>query len=206
MSTAPATEATRPAVRMHQTHDASGAPAPAEFLEILPTNAVTETVGSSAMRFLATLNPRRADRENTFFYSDPARGSGWLQIEGFRPSDADRVYQLVRMEEIVRVVGPEPRKNPDYLLGNAFILRSNNPWIMIALGVVIFGLSLYGLSYISVYPHLAWLYIGLAAVLMGLAITIWVVLGRQRVGWWHRARRSVRETGETMPDDLRIWS
>ena len=58
MSTAPATEATRPAVRMHQTHDASGAPAPAEFLEILPTNAVTETVGSSAMRFLATLNPR----------------------------------------------------------------------------------------------------------------------------------------------------
>ena len=116
------------------------------------------------------------------------------------------MYQLVRMEEIVRVVGPEPRKNPDYLLGNAFILRSNNPWIMIALGVVIFGLSLYGLSYISVYPHLAWLYIGLAAVLMGLAITIWVVLGRQRVGWWHRARRSVRETGETMPDDLRIWS
>ena len=189
---------------MHQTHDASGSPAPTEFLQILPQNHITETVGSSAMKFLAPLNPSRSDREHTYLYTDPLRGSGWLQLEGFRRGDADRVYQLVRMEEIMRVVGPEPRKNPDYLLGNSFIMRANNPWIMNIVGAVLFGLGIYGLVYIPVYPHLAVLYLVMSAILIALAVAMWILMGRQRVGWWHRARRHVRESGERMPDDLKI--
>lgn len=206
MSAEPPTGPSRPAVRMHQTHDASGAPAPVEFLEILPTNHITETVGSSAMRFIAPLNPSRSDRENTFFYLDPARGSGWLQLEGFRRGDAERVYDLVRMEEIVRVVGAEPRKNPDYLLGNALVLRANNPWIMIGWAGALFALAVFGLTFIPIHPHLTVLYLVVAALLMGGAVTIWILLARARVGWWHRARRYVRQSGETMPPDLRVWS
>ncbi|MCU1447078.1 MAG: hypothetical protein JWP54_2736 [Cryobacterium sp.] len=112
---------------MHQSHDAAGVPAPAEFLEHLPPAPLPITVGSSAMRFLAPLTPSRTDRKFAYFYSDPARGSGWLELEGFRPSDAERIHELVRMEEIVRVVGAEPRKNADVAYGNALIFGSNNP-------------------------------------------------------------------------------
>jgi hypothetical protein len=204
MSGEPTAPASRPAVRLHQTHDAAGTPAPVEFLQILPRAPIQTTVGASAMTFLEPLNVTRSDRPHTYFYDDPERGSGWLEIEGFRPGDADRVHQLVRMEEIVRVVGAEPRKNHDYALGNSVMLRANNPWIMIAVGGMLFFAGVYALIYIPVHPDLTVLYLVTAVVLMSLAIALWVLVGRARVGWWHRARRHVRESGERMPDDLRI--
>jgi hypothetical protein len=157
------------------------------------------------MVFLGPLNVSRSDRPHTYFYSDPARGSGWLEIEGFRPGDADRVHQLVRMEEIVRVVGAEPRKNHDYAFGNALILRANNPWIMIGVGLAIIGFGVWILANLSLSPAVA----GVAAFFAILFIIlggILIFLTRKRVGWWHRARAEVRRTGEPLPSDLAVWS
>ena len=160
------------------------------------------------MRFLAPLNPSRTDREFAYYYSDPARGSGWLELEGFTPGDAERVQELVRMEEIVRVIGPEPRKNADLAVGRALLLRANNPWVIIAYATVIIGVGLWVLAGTVLNPS------NLAAAGVGLFFAIaFIVLGgilvfltQRRVGWWHRARAEARRGGESMPPDLVVWS
>jgi hypothetical protein len=205
MSEEPTARANRPAIRMHQTHDASGVPAPAEFLEHLPTPEFIITIGSATMRFLSPLNPSRSDRDFVYFYSDPARGSGWLELEGFSPADARRVQELVRMEEIVRVVGPEPRKNVDLAVGRPLLIRANNPWIIIAYGTAIIGLGLWVFVQVNDRPALfgVGLFFSIVFVILG---GILVFLTQRRVGWWHRARVEARRGGESMPPDLATWS
>lgn len=208
MSGEPTAPSSRPAVRMHQTHDASGAPASAEYLEHLPPAPLPITVGSTAMRFLSALNPSRSDREFVYFYTDPTRGSGWLELEGFRPGDADRVQELVRMEEIVRVVGAEPRKNADLAVGRALVLRANNPWVIITYATLIIGLGVWLLATSVLNPTSpaaagVGLFFAIAFIILGGVLAF---LTQKRVGWWHRARAEARRGGEKMPPDLVVWS
>ena len=156
------------------------------------------------MRFLSPLNPSRTDRDFVYYYSDPARGSGWLELEGFKPSDAERIQELVRMEEIVREVGPEPRKNADLAVGNALIVKSNNPWIIITWSSALFGLGIYALVWIPTYPDLIVLYAITGGLIMALGLVLGILTAR-RVPWWHRARRYAVKDGETMPSDLSVW-
>ena len=201
-STAPASQ---PAVRLHQTHDAAGAPAPAEFLEYLPPAPLLVKRGTAAMSFLAPLNPSRTDREFAYFYSDPARGSGWLELEGFGYTNSKRVQENVWMEEIERAVGKQPRRNADTPVPHAFIPRYNNPWIFVAMGAMPFALGAWTLPRLGEQPATAVLAGVVVGLLMLLGGTLAFVNLRKRVPWWHRARRYARENGAMHPD-LAVWS
>jgi hypothetical protein len=205
MSEAPTPVPNQPAVRIHQTHDASGTPAPAEFLEFLPPAPLLITRGSAAMRFLAPMNPSRTDRDFSFFYTDPARGSGWLELVGFARPDAQRVQENVWMEEIERAVGKQPRRNADSHIPHAFAPRYNNPWFFVATGLLPFALGAWVLPRLSEQPATA----ALAGVVVGVLMLLGAVLAfvtlRKRVPWWHRARRYARDHGAMHPD-LEVWS
>lgn len=195
----------RPSIRLHQTHDASGTPAPDEFLEILPPAPIHIPTGAFSMRFLAPLNPSRTDRELAYLYSDPTRGSGWLELEGFGDRDARRVQEMVWMEEIERVVGTQPRKNPDTRVPQALAPRYNNPWVYVVWGLLVIGLGLYVFSTRALHPEAVVFGTVISLLLMTMGATLIVVTARKRVPWWHRARQHSRQSGELHPD-LEVWS
>jgi hypothetical protein len=196
---------TQRAVRIHQTHDASGTPAAAEFLEYLPAAPLLIKRGTAAMSFLRPMNPSRSDREFTYFYTDPARGSGWLELEGFGSQDAKRVQENVWMEEIERKVGQQPRRNADTHIPHALAPRFNNPWMFVAMGAMPFVLGAYILPRLNEQPATAVLAGVIVGVLMILGAVLAFVNLRKRVPWWHRARRYAREHGPMHPD-LEVWS
>ena len=188
-------------IRIVQTHDAAGAPAPAEFAQIMH-NASVNTMGWDVMQFLKPLTPVRTTDPLVYLYTDPARGSGWLRLEGFRPADAARVQELVQLDEVSRAIGEDPIPKDDLAVGRGALLRSNNPWAFIVLGAVVL-----------LFPGVMWLrsppapenvpgYLVMAGVLVVLGAGV-LVVGILRARWWHRARRHVKSTGQTMPTDLR---
>lgn len=188
-------------VRIVQTHDASGAPAPAEYLQTV-YNVTASTLGFDAMTFLRPLSPTRTTDPLVFYYTDPGRGSGWLRLEGFAPEDAQRIHELVQIDEISRVVGSDPTPKDDLTVGRGALLRSNNPWAFIVLGAVI-----------ALFPAVMWVrsppaaenvpgYLVMVAIMVILGGVL-LVYGIIRARWWHRARRYAKETGQTLPPDLR---
>lgn len=187
-------------IRVVQTHDAAGAAAPAEFAQVI-TNATASTLGWDAMTFLRPLNPVRTADPLVFTYSDPARGSGWLRLEGFAPADATRIHELVQVDEISRAVGADPIPKDDLTLGRGALLRTNNPWFMILIGAVlaVFGILIFGFPQGNV-DRVVSTVLGVLLLLVGLVITI---VGIIRTIWWHRARGYAKQTGQVLPPDLK---
>lgn len=188
-------------VRIVQTHDASGAPAQQEFVQVVH-NVTLSTLGWDAMSFLRALNPTRTTDPLVFLYNDPARGSGWLRLEGFRPADATRIYELVQIDEISRVVGTDPMPKDDLSVGRGALLRSNNPWAFIVLGVVLmlFPAVMWMRSPPSAENVPGYLVMVVLLVLGGAAV---LVYGTLRARWWHRARQYAKATGQTLPTELK---
>ncbi|MET0989048.1 MAG: hypothetical protein ABWY54_00225 [Glaciihabitans sp.] len=187
-------------IRVVQTHDSTGAAAPAEFEQVI-TNVTASTLGFDAMTFLRPLNPSRTTDPLIFNYADPTRGSGWLRLEGFAPSDAARIYELVQVDEISRVVGKDPIPKDDLTLGRGALLRTNNPWFMIVLGAIIaiFGFVIWGFPQGNV-DRVVSAVLGILLLLTGLAI---FVVGIIRTIWWTRARAYAKQTNQTLPPDLK---
>ncbi|PRY69200.1 hypothetical protein B0I08_103408 [Glaciihabitans tibetensis] len=189
-------------VRIFQSHNAAGVPEVAQFVTVIH-HRTANTLGSDAMEFLRPLNPSQTKDAGVFLYNDPARGRGWFRLERFSPWDAERIQELVRMEEIIRVVGREPLRPADLAFGNAMVMRTNNPWIMFGIAAVgtLCGLGI--LSSILAASNLVEL-IALVAVgvLLILASIAAAVVGAIRLPWWRRARHHAREQGGTMPPDL----
>jgi TM2 domain-containing membrane protein YozV len=187
-------------IRVVQTHDASGAESPAEFEQVI-TNVTASTLGWDAMTFLRPLNPVRTADPLVFTYSDPTRGSGWLRLEGFAPSDATRIHELVQVDEISRAVGADPIPKDDLTLGRGALLRTNNPWFMVVLGIVLalFGFVIFGFPQGNV-DRVVSTVLGVLLLIAGLAVT---VVGIIRTIWWHRARAYAKSTGQALPPDLK---
>lgn len=188
-------------VRIFQTHDSAGMPTPAEFVQTVH-NVTASTLGWDAMGFLRQMNPTRTTDPLVFYYSDPARGSGWFRLEGFRPQDAQRIYELVQIEEISRVVGKDPTPKDDLTVGRGALLRSNNPWAFIVLGIVL-----------ALFPVFMWVrsppgpenvpgYLVMVVIMLILGGVV-LVYGTVRARWWHKARKYAKDTGQTLPPDLR---
>jgi hypothetical protein len=193
----------RNTVRIFQTHNAAGTPAPAEYVRVIHHNSVI-TLGSEAMNFLAPLNPTQTEHPGVFRYTDPANGSGWLRLEEFATSDAARIQELVRMEEINRVAGKEPFRPADLAVGNALVLRSSNPWVLYTLAF--FSIS-GGVGALTT-PFRSPFGIGetIAIVVMSvLLIGVGVLLAVRstiQLRWWRKARQVARAQGGPMPSDL----
>ena len=189
-------------VRIFQTHNAAGAPEIAEFVEVIRHRTVN-TLGSDAMEFLRPLNLTQTEHPGVFFYGDPARGRGWLRLERFRRPDAERIQELVRMEEITRVVGPEPMRPADLAFGNALVLRTNNPYIMFVIALVSVICGIATLASLPIASNVAEV-VGLGSVggLLILAGSAAAIVGAIRLPWWRRARQHARHQGGSVPPDL----
>jgi hypothetical protein len=199
----PAPKPERNTVRIFQTHNAAGAPAPAEYVRVIHHNSVI-TLGSEAMEFLAPLNPTQTEHPGVFRYTDPANGSGSLRLEEFATSDAARIQELVRMEEINRVVGTEPFRPADLAVGNALVLRTNNPWIMFTFAAVSIGCGCAALTTPFRFPlgtGETTAIVLMSVLLMGLGIVL-AVRSTIQLRWWRRARQLARAQGGPMPTDL----
>ena len=187
-------------MRIFQTHSAAGVPDAGEFVVVMHHRTMN-TLGSDTMDFLRPMNPTQTEHPGVFLYNDPARGSGWLRLERFLKGDAERIQELVRMEEISRAVGTEPLKNPDIAFGNALAMRTNNPWVMFA--VAAFGV-IAGVGTFTAIPRVdsgatALVVMGIILILAGIGAAI---SGAIRLPWWRKARKYAREHGGTMPSDL----
>jgi uncharacterized membrane protein YidH (DUF202 family) len=189
-------------VHIFQTHNAAGVPEVAEFVEVIRNRSVN-TDGSETMAFLRPLNPTQTEHRGVFMYNDPTRGRGWLRLERFLSWDADRVQELVRMEEITRVVGEEPLRPADIRFGRAMVMRTNNPWIMFGVAAFSIGCGIATLSSILIASNLVELIalVGMGALLVLAGIAA-AVVGAIRLPWWRRARQHARQQGGTMPPDL----
>jgi hypothetical protein len=199
----PAPKPERNTVRIFQTHNAAGAPVPAEYVRVIHHNSIN-TLGSDAMEFLAPLNPTQTEHPGVFRYSDPANGSGWLRLEEFLTSDASRIQELVRMAEINRAVGKEPFGTPDLAIGNALVMRTNNPWMMFVLAAVsvwVGGASLLGVLTMTTNTAETIALSVLGVMMIGAAIVL-VRRGVIQLRWWRKARAVARAQGGPMPSDL----
>jgi hypothetical protein len=193
---------TRNTVRVFQTHNAAGAPEPQEFAETIH-HRTANTLGSDAMDFLRPLNLMQTEHPGVFTYNDPARGRGWLRLERFSGGDATRIQELVRMEEITRVVGTEPMRPADISIGNAMAMRTNNPYVMFAIALVSIICGIAILPALLIAANTAEV-VGLIAVggILILAGIAAAVIAAIRFPWWRRARQYARQQGGSMPPDL----
>ncbi|MET0990199.1 MAG: hypothetical protein ABWY54_06100 [Glaciihabitans sp.] len=195
--TAPVSDNT---IRLSQELDAAGRPAPAEFFyQVHHTTA--NTLGSDAMIFLAPLNPRETATPGVFTYTDPQRGSGTARLEGFSLIDAQRIQELVRMQAIEAAVGPEPLKNPDLELGNALVLRSNNPWFFLVFGLIVLGFAIWLLSAAAGVGDKGAVYTTMG-IILGAGSIVLFVIAAIRAPWWRKARAEARKDGGPLPPDL----
>jgi hypothetical protein len=190
----------RNTIRIFQTHNVAGEPATAEYTRVIYHGSVN-TLGSDAMLFLRPLNPRQTEQPGVFYYTDPTHGSGWLRLEHFSTGDATRIQELVRMEEITRVVGKEPLRNADLAIGNAMVVRTNNPWVALTFASVVIVM---GIMTFTAIPRaddwaIAIGIMGALLILVGIAL---VITSSIRLPWWRRARRYVRSKGEKLPPDI----
>ena len=133
-------------IDIYQTHDLNGEPAPQQFREVLEHKlGVPESemfrrclspLRPSLIVPLGTADPYATDSSKSYHYSDPLRGSGWLRVNFFEQHTGYRVDELVKMEEIKRTVGPDPRRIvQDINQGLFLFIRAASPWVQIAMGL-----------------------------------------------------------------------
>ena len=200
-----------PAFLIHQTHDAAGAPAPAEYRRDFPARLlpVRELYG-----FLATLNPRPTSEPGLFLYADAGVGSGTVHAVGFGYSDARSIQGYAVMREIDAAIGiaqPPRWDGSPAVLAHRRLYR--NPWIMagitLAFGLAFLGILIFCVARLSLGfgPYIA---TDLAAAAFSLLfIALAVIAMRQfvrRIRWWSPARAHALSTGRPVPPDLELFN
>jgi len=184
-------------VRLRRTADADGRPAGGE--RVLPVEpSWTVALVEDVMRVLRPLTPTRTEQPGVFGYRDEW-GTGLAAVEGLDDRELVRVGELVQMTEIAAAVGPEALRVQEPLLP-AVTLHSRNPFAFFGLAVACLGLAIFGFTRAT--GQAGAVILGVSIVLVALAIAL-IVYGAIRYRWWSRARRYVRERGDTMPPDLR---
>ena len=203
-----------PALLIHQTHDASGAPAPAEYRHDFPNIVVNLLTMQPVYQFLAPLNILPTQWPNVFSYTDPAHGRGLIELWGFDARACKGVADYGVMREIDAAIGmSEPSRWDGRQPGFGQPRPFKNPWIMstLAVGITLFGIGLalfsFVLEILDPVRNDATLVLGVVfgAVFVGLGILLLVMHGR-RIAWWTRARAYLRSTGREIPEDLHLFN
>ncbi|QIK63857.1 hypothetical protein G7068_12130 [Leucobacter viscericola] len=197
-------------LRIFQTHDAAGEPAPAEFVQtIVPKNSQPEP--EALREFMLPLRPSRTSRSGVYFYDDPARGSGRLKVVGASGFDLPRVDEMVHLMEINRKIGMEdPARVPDvpgWVV--PFVISNRSPWIRILIGLFfLFPVSLM-LSVPLLVPEFS-LFTKIGSLILGFALLVGLVwsfwTNVRRLPWWVKARAQAKRDGGPLPEELRVWS
>jgi len=200
-----------PAFLLHQTHDASGAPAPAEFVRDFPGSVLPVR---ELYDFLATLNLRPTTEPGLFAYADARVGRGTVHAVGFGYSDATAIQNYAVMREIDAAIGiaQPPRWNGSpAVLAHRRLFR--NPWIMagltLAFGLGFLGLLIFCVARLSlgIGPNVA---TDIAAALFSLLFVVVAVIALiqfvGRIRWWSPARAYALSTGRPVPPDLELFN
>ncbi|QIK63859.1 hypothetical protein G7068_12140 [Leucobacter viscericola] len=197
-------------LRIFQTHDAAGEPAPAEFVQtIVPKNSQPEP--EALREFMLPLRPSRTSRSGVYFYDDPARGSGRLKVVGASGFDLPRVDEMVHLMEINRKIGMEdPARVPDvpgWVV--PFVISNRSPWVRILVGLFFLIPGFFMLSIPLLKPH--WNALPIAVnfifgmlILLMCAWSLWRDV--RRLPWWVKARAQAKRDGGPLPEELRVWS
>ncbi|CAN5379036.1 hypothetical protein BH10ACT7_BH10ACT7_03010 [soil metagenome] len=195
-------------IRVFQSTDATGRPALVESVREVRyegLRSITETV----MDILRPLSPRETESAGVFAYTDPASGAGWMRMEGFRSVNVNEVQQAVRTLAIDKAIGQsEPVRQEVLSFGNALVPRTTNPYVKIAVGVIILGIAVFGLLRLLTLPGTDPGRVVAALVLSALAVVCVILIanGFRRRAWWHRARAEARRQGVELPDRLKTWN
>ena len=203
-----------PAFLIHQTHDASGAPAPAEYRREFPSGLVSMLTMQPVYHFLAPLNVLPTGQPGFFSYSDPAVGRGTMHAVGFDQYAGRGIENYVLTREIDAAIGiSEPTRWDGRQSGLGSPRPFKNPWISTAGAVAIIlaslGFAAYALllelldpvradAVLVVSLVFAFIFIGLGTVLL--------IQHVPRIRWWMRARAYLRSTGRAIPDDLQRFN
>lgn len=195
-------------IRFLQTKNADGESAQSEYVQEIFYEGL-RSVAESAFDNLKHLRPRETDHPGIFQYVDSKRGSGTFRIEHFNPLDADKLRQLLRMQEISDAIGKkDPHRSEELSFGASVVPRTSNPFFQITLGVVSIGISAWGIAImVNSFDGTVGYYFAfgvlVALCLFGILI-LWV--GAKRVRWWTAMRAEVRRRGVAMPEQLRFWN
>jgi hypothetical protein len=200
-----------PAFLIHQTHDASGAPARAEYVRDFPARLLPVR---ELYDFLATLNLRPTNEPGLFSYADPRVGRGTVHAVGFGYSDAKGIQNYAVMRDIDAAIGiaqPPRWDGSQAVLAHRRLYR--NPWIMagitLAFGLAFLGILIFCAARLSlgVGPYVA---TDIAAALFSLLFVVVAVIAMfqfvRRIRWWTPARAYALSTGRPVPPDLELFT
>lgn len=191
----------------------AGQSAPAEYLRHCD-DSLTLPASSWAIDFLVRLGAERNGEAGAYRYSDPARGSGTVRVEGFSAADAERIDDYFVVEEVWRELGIRhaPRQWVDIKTYAHLVPAARNPCIMV--GVASLGsaamllcaaLAVWGPLRVSdSQAELLWLMPSTFLVIALLLLIVVVQHGR-RLSPWLQARALLRSRGERLPAGLRWW-
>jgi len=203
-----------PAFLIHQTHDAAGAPAPAEYVRGFPDTTLSRITMQPVFQFLAPLNVLPTGHPGHFSYTDPAVGRGTMHAVGFDHSAGRGIENYVLMREIDAAIGmSEPTRWDGNQAGFGSVRPFKNPWvssagavaiILASIGFLLFSVLLEILDPVRSDVVLV-LSVVFAVLFCGLA-TLLLIQHVPRIRWWRHARAYLRSTGRPIPDDLNLFT
>jgi hypothetical protein len=184
--------------------------ASAEFVQtIVPKSS--QPVPEALREFMLPLRSSRTSRSGVYFYDDPERGAGRLEVVGVSGYDLPRVDEMVHLMEINRKLGIEdPARVPDAPgWTTAFVISNRSPWIRILVGLFFLAVGVGMLTLTLAFPAIdAFTRIGMpilcSVVILGGLWSLWS--DARRLPWWMKARAQAKRDGGRLPEELRVWS
>lgn len=198
-------------LRITQLRDATGAPAREVYLRDLSREAIGFKAYEAALRVLDARGATLADASTASFrYLDPGRGSGTIELLGFREDERQIIVDVFRVRDRAAELGfADPAARwPD----RVSLAMAPSPWRNPVLTAVLLAAATLGFAALSV--AIAWgplrmtepaatVSLALLALLPAGLSLFGAVYHARRIPWWRRLRASFRQTGEKMPWELR---
>lgn len=193
-------------LRLHQTHDASGSPAPGTYVVEVP-DASWRATSESLLDAMRPFDPLETGRSGAYWYRDEG-GTGWIEVIGATSGTLEQLDDAIRTLEIAaRLDEDEVHRQPELGLGSLSVPRTTNPYALMAVGVGAIGLGGYtalrmietdagGMVYVVSF---------FAVALVALGVYI-VIQGARRRSWWHRARAEAKRMKRPLPAHLKVWN
>ena len=203
----------RRTIEIHQQFGAAGEPEPEHFRRVFE-DSITLPAVSLVIDFLVRMNAVTTGRPGEFSYTDPERGSGTIQCDGWPNEDVERIDDYF----LVKQLGPElglrrvPMQWVDPTTYAHLPTPTRNPIAMLVFGgvgtiamVVVAAASAWGpLAPAADTGAFVWT-TPLLFLAIGALFFVIVVQHARRLRWWLRARSLVRSRGQRMPRGLRVF-
>lgn len=204
-----------PGLRITQHFDAAGNPAYEVHLRDLSNEMrglIPYEPYEGALQVLDALNatPLEDRRLGVFAYTDPGRGSGFIEMLGFDQHACETILDVFRVRERSAQLGiadPVKRRRDRVgtIPGSSY---GRNPVLMTVLTALSAVMALcVSALFVCVSPLVPELQVFLVVLslcmLAGAVSQLWpLVRHARRIPWWRRMRASFEQSGEPLPREL----